>query len=67
MASIVVRQVAMGRECAPTPFEAASDRLLAVVDPLVGLQVALLSEPFVATLEVADERLFTDMGALVDF
>ena len=56
----------MRRERATAVLERADERLLAIVDPLVRLQIALLGEALAAALKLAHEWLFTHVRAHVN-
>ena len=53
----VVREMPMSGERSSTALESAHEGLLSVVDTHVGLQIAFLREPLVATLNGTNEGL----------
>ena len=62
----VVTQVPVGREGPITAFKGAHKRPLAIVYPLVGLQIAFLCESLCAAWEIADKGLLAGMCSLVN-
>ena len=67
MAPKVVTQVTMRSKRPITTFECTHERLLPIMNSLVSLKITFLCESFLTAREVAFERLFTCVGALVDF
>ncbi len=58
---VMIGQMPMSRKGPSTVSESTLERFLAVMDALVGLEVALFCETLAAALKLADERLFTDL------
>lgn len=67
VASEMVRQVSMRGKGPATALKRTLERLLAIVNAHVRLQVALFSESLATVSELTYERLRTIMGSLVDF